>query len=133
LLLIEITGSIQYGSTEPTSTTARNARCTLSSLGKRTGNRDQPVQLCPGQNKFAGNYWRFRMEPAMPEWSNPITLANDTDARRPRLLLVDDQPLLLHTLHPIFAGQYDVFMATTGPQALELCRRKSARPDPAGC
>ncbi len=59
----------------------------------------------------------------MPKWSNPISLADDSNARRPRLLLVDDQPLLLRTLYPLFSSDHDVFMATSGPQALDFCQK----------
>lgn len=63
----------------------------------------------------------------MPEWTNPISLAYDFDGRRPRLLLVDDQPLIIRLLYQIFAPDHDVFMATTGEQALAFCR--STPPD----
>ncbi len=41
--------------------------------------------------------------------------------RRPKLLLVDDQPINIQTLFPIFSADYEVFMATTGAQALKVC------------
>lgn len=40
--------------------------------------------------------------------------------RKPRLLLVDDQPLQLQTLYRALAGQYQSFMATSGAQALQV-------------
>ncbi len=57
----------------------------------------------------------------MPEWNNPFALAGHT--RRPQILLVDDQPMVLRTLYAIFASDHEVFMATSGKQALELCRK----------
>ena len=42
--------------------------------------------------------------------------------RRPRLLLVDDQPVNIQTLHQVFAADCQVLMATSGAQALTLCR-----------
>ena len=42
--------------------------------------------------------------------------------RKPRLLLVDDQPINIQALYALFADDYQVFMATSGPQALSLCR-----------
>lgn len=42
--------------------------------------------------------------------------------RRPRLLLVDDQPINIQLLHQIFAHDCQVFMATHGEQALRLCQ-----------
>jgi signal transduction histidine kinase len=47
--------------------------------------------------------------------------------RLPKLLLVDDQPLNIQTLFPIFSADHEVFMATSGEQALKVCA--SRRPD----
>jgi len=44
--------------------------------------------------------------------------------RRPRLLLVDDQPLNIQALHQLFAADCQVLAATNGAQALTLCREK---------
>ncbi|GAB4401133.1 MAG: diguanylate cyclase [Rhodoferax sp.] len=41
--------------------------------------------------------------------------------RRPKLLVVDDQPISIRVMHSIFDPQYHVFMATNGEQALALC------------
>jgi len=41
--------------------------------------------------------------------------------RRPRLLVVDDQPLNIRTLYQVFAADHQVLMATSGARALELC------------
>ena len=46
---------------------------------------------------------------------------------RPRLLLVDDQPANIRLLHAIFAEDHDLFMATTGRDALRVCSEQ--RPD----
>jgi len=40
---------------------------------------------------------------------------------RPRLLLVDDQHSNIQELYEIFRSEYEVFIATSGMQALELC------------
>jgi diguanylate cyclase (GGDEF)-like protein len=42
--------------------------------------------------------------------------------RRAQLLVVDDQPINIRALHQIFAEDHDVFMATSGEQALAFCR-----------
>lgn len=42
---------------------------------------------------------------------------------RPRLLVVDDQPINIHTIYQIFHTDHEVFMATSGAQAVEFCRR----------
>lgn len=41
---------------------------------------------------------------------------------RARLLVVDDQPINIQVMHQIFGAQHQVFMATSGEQALEFCR-----------
>ncbi len=41
----------------------------------------------------------------------------------PRLLVVDDQPINIQVLYEIFYRDYDVYMATSGIQALEMCRK----------
>ncbi len=40
---------------------------------------------------------------------------------RPRLLLVDDQPINIQALYQVFAADHQVLMATSGAQALALC------------
>ncbi len=42
--------------------------------------------------------------------------------RRPRLLIVDDQPVNIQALHRVFAGDCQVLMATEGARALQICR-----------
>ncbi len=44
--------------------------------------------------------------------------------RKPRLLIVDDQPVNIQALYQVFAADYQVFMATSGAQALGICRDK---------
>ena len=44
--------------------------------------------------------------------------------RRPRLLVVDDQPANIQALHRVFAGDCQVLMATEGARALQLCRER---------
>ena len=41
---------------------------------------------------------------------------------KPRLLVVDDQPINIQVIYQAFAGDYQVFMATSGEQALAICR-----------
>jgi diguanylate cyclase (GGDEF)-like protein len=40
---------------------------------------------------------------------------------KPKLLLVDDQPLNIQLLHQAFAADFQVFMATSGVKALLMC------------
>ena len=56
----------------------------------------------------------------------PPTLAATT-GRRPRLLVVDDQPVNIQALYQAFAADHQVLMATSGEQALALCL--SQQPD----
>jgi diguanylate cyclase (GGDEF)-like protein len=42
--------------------------------------------------------------------------------RRPRLLLVDDQPVNIQALHRVFAQDCQLLMATDAGRALQLCR-----------
>ncbi|MES2299961.1 MAG: diguanylate cyclase [Pseudomonadota bacterium] len=45
------------------------------------------------------------------------------DGRRGKVLVVDDQPLNIRLLHQILAREHDVFMATSGEQALDFCQK----------
>lgn len=42
---------------------------------------------------------------------------------RPRLLIVDDQPITIQTIYQIFHADHEVFAATSGSQALEFCEK----------
>jgi diguanylate cyclase (GGDEF)-like protein len=54
-----------------------------------------------------------------PEWEPGAALT-----ARPRLLVVDDQAVNIQALYQIFAKDSEVFMATSGKQAIEVCRQK---------
>ncbi len=58
-----------------------------------------------------------------PELRSLVTLPE-----RPRLLVVDDQPINIQTLYQIFHVDHEVFMATSGEQALAFYR-DNVRPD----
>ena len=58
--------------------------------------------------------------PVAPDWHVLSTLP-----ARPRLLVVDDQPINIQTLYQIFHADHEVFMATSGEQALAFCRGNS--------
>jgi diguanylate cyclase (GGDEF)-like protein len=53
-----------------------------------------------------------------------LALMGETMQRRPRLLVVDDQPINIQLLYQAFAGDYQVFLATSGAQALEVAAEK---------
>lgn len=56
------------------------------------------------------------------EPTNSSTVLHDIGKQRARLLVVDDQPVNIQIVHQIFADEHEVFMATSGAQALALCR-----------
>jgi diguanylate cyclase (GGDEF)-like protein len=63
----------------------------------------------------------------MIDLETPIAEMLDSTHGRPKLLVVDDQPINIQVMYRCFAGDYQVFMATNGEQALSLC--KSNPPD----
>jgi diguanylate cyclase (GGDEF)-like protein len=46
----------------------------------------------------------------------------DSAHGKPKLLVVDDQPINIQVMHQVFGGDYQVFMATSGAQALSICQ-----------
>ena len=57
--------------------------------------------------------------------SHPSSLSSTLP--KPRLLIVDDQPINIRVLHELFKNDYETFMASDGKQAIEKC--KSVLPD----
>jgi diguanylate cyclase (GGDEF)-like protein len=43
----------------------------------------------------------------------------------PRLLIVDDQPVNIHQMRQVFPSNYEVFIATNGEDALEVCAKSA--------
>lgn len=62
-----------------------------------------------------------------PAAAHPDYSASTAMPPRSRLLLVDDQAINIRILHQIFAADHDVFMATSGAEALTFC--KATPPD----
>ncbi len=54
--------------------------------------------------------------------ANPSAPLVAPGQRKPRLLIVDDQPINIQTLYKVFAADCQVQMATSGAKALALCR-----------
>ena len=52
----------------------------------------------------------------------PIAKLLDPVHTIPKLLVVDDQPINIQVMHQIFAANFQIFMATSGPQALAICK-----------
>lgn len=44
-------------------------------------------------------------------------------ATKGKILIVDDQPLNIKILHQLFHEEYEMFMATSGEQALQVCQK----------
>jgi diguanylate cyclase (GGDEF)-like protein len=55
----------------------------------------------------------------MAHTDTPVALA--PEPTRPKLLVVDDQPINIQVLYRAFSGEYQIFMATSGEQALAMC------------
>ncbi len=52
----------------------------------------------------------------------PMDALLDSSHGKPKLLVVDDQPINIQVMHQVFGSDYQVFMATSGPQALSICQ-----------
>jgi len=58
----------------------------------------------------------------MIDLDTPLNALLDSTHGKPRLLVVDDQPINIQVMYQAFAGDFQVFMATSGEQALNICR-----------
>ncbi len=58
----------------------------------------------------------------MPDFATPVPDLLDSTHGKPKLLVVDDQPINIQVMYQSFAGDYQVFMATSGAQALSICK-----------
>ncbi|MEO7108673.1 MAG: diguanylate cyclase [Rhodoferax sp.] len=52
----------------------------------------------------------------------PMDALLDSSHGKPKLLVVDDQPINIQVMHQVFGADYQVFMATSGAQALSICQ-----------
>jgi diguanylate cyclase (GGDEF)-like protein len=59
---------------------------------------------------------------SMIDLETPVAALLDSTHGKPKLLVVDDQPINIQVMYQAFAGDYQVFMATGGEQALAVCR-----------
>ena len=57
----------------------------------------------------------------MIDLDTPVAELLDSTHGKPKLLVVDDQPINIQVMYQAFAGEYQVFMATSGAQALSIC------------
>ena len=58
----------------------------------------------------------------MTTLDTPMEALLDSSHGRPKLLVVDDQPINIQVMHQVFGADYQVFMATHGEQALAICQ-----------
>jgi diguanylate cyclase (GGDEF)-like protein len=58
----------------------------------------------------------------MIDLDTPVAALLDSSHGKPKLLVVDDQPINIQVMFQAFAGDYQVFMATSGEQALTVCK-----------
>lgn len=60
--------------------------------------------------------------PAAPA-ATPVASAFDTGGKKAKLLFVDDEERILNALRSVFRNQYNVFTASSGPEAMEFLKR----------
>lgn len=58
----------------------------------------------------------------MIDTSDPHNKLLNAATAKPKLLVVDDQPINIQVIHHIFSADCQVFMATSGAQALAICK-----------
>jgi response regulator RpfG family c-di-GMP phosphodiesterase/tRNA A-37 threonylcarbamoyl transferase component Bud32 len=61
--------------------------------------------------------------PAAPAAAPAGTPAFDTSGKKAKLLFVDDEERILNALRSVFRNQYNVFTASSGPEAMEFLKR----------
>lgn len=55
--------------------------------------------------------------------ATPVASAFDTGGKKAKLLFVDDEERILNALRSVFRNQYNVFTASSGPEAMEFLKR----------
>lgn len=53
----------------------------------------------------------------------PVASSFDTGGKKAKLLFVDDEERILNALRSVFRNQYNVFTASSGPEAMEFLKR----------
>lgn len=61
--------------------------------------------------------------PAASAAAAPVAPAFDTRGKKAKLLFVDDEERILNALRSVFRAQYNVFTASSGPEAMEFLKR----------
>jgi serine/threonine-protein kinase len=99
--------------------------------GLPQNNDDAPTQrldpkLASAARVIAGlNVPSRGVPPAPPVAGNtdPIAQTFDTGGKKAKLLFVDDEERILNALRSVFRSQYNVFTASSGPEAMEFMKR----------
>ena len=55
--------------------------------------------------------------------ATPVASSFDTGGKKAKLLFVDDEERILNALRSVFRNQYNVFTASSGPEAMEFLKR----------
>ena len=62
-------------------------------------------------------------KPAAEPAAAPVAPAFDSGGKKAKLLFVDDEERILNALRSVFRAQYNVFTASSGPEAMEFLKR----------
>jgi PAS domain S-box-containing protein len=69
-----------------------------------------------------------KLSPIMPRKSDRSPQESLTDRERGRVLVVDDESVVAHTLKVLLQGEHDLVVAQSGAEALELLQQESDAP-----
>ncbi len=78
----------------------------------------------PGLTPAPGSNWHLAYARMLENTEHPVaahSMDEKLDQPRPQLLVVDDQAVNIQVLNQVFQQDHDVFMATSGRQALDMC------------
>ena len=84
------------------------------------------ARVIAGLNMPAGIRSAPSSTPATPDGGAPgpaVAPTFDTGGKKAKLLFVDDEERILNALRSVFRGQYNVFTASSGPEAMEFMKR----------
>ncbi|MGE0557579.1 MAG: response regulator [Burkholderiales bacterium] len=76
------------------------------------------ARLIAGRNSAAST-----KPPPDAEPVSPVASAFDTGGKKAKILFVDDEERILNALRSIFRAHYNVFTASSGPEAMEFLKR----------
>jgi serine/threonine-protein kinase len=108
-----------------------SASVRANKTGQPLNSDDAPTQrldpkLASAARVIAGLNMPSRGVPAAPSVAGnaaPVAQTFDTGGKKAKLLFVDDEERILNALRSVFRGQYNVFTASSGPEAMEFMKR----------